>query len=455
MNYTRAFAIALLVTACPTIGQGTSQDTGKANWPQFRGAHALGVSAGTPPPTQWDISTGKNIIWKTPVPGLAHSSPIVWGNKLFVTTAVNDAKKPDLKVGLYGSGDPADDDDVQSWKVLCLDKQSGKILWEQTAHKGKPRIHRHTKATHANCTPATDGKRVIAYFGSEGLFCYDLNGKLIWKKDFGVLRTGPYNAPDLEWGVASSPVLHKDRVYLQCDVLNGGFLACLDAKDGREIWRTPRGEEVAAWSTPAVHESDGFTYVIVNGWKHMGAYDAATGKELWKLSGGGDIPVPTPIVSDGLAYICNAHGRNAPIYAIKLTATGDLTPFEDGRLARGMPWWERRNGAYMQTPIVIDGLIYSCTDSGILNCYDAKSGEKKYQQRLGTGRTGFSASPVACGGKLYFTSEMGDIFVVKAGPTFQQIAENSMGEITMASPAISSGVLYFRTRENVVAVGAK
>jgi outer membrane protein assembly factor BamB len=430
--------------------------TGKkgVDWPAFRGANAAGIAEGFATPTTWkadETSGAKNVHWKTPIPGLAHSSPIVWGNKLFVLTAVSGQEKPELKVGLYGSGDSANDSTEHQWKVYCLDKKTGKILWERVAHKGVPKIKRHTKATQANSTCATDGKHLLAFFGSEGLYCYDLNGKLLWKKDLGTFQSGPYNAPTLEWGTASSPIIHEDRVIVQCDALNTAFLTALDIKNGNEIWRTKR-EEVTTWSTPTLYRNGKQAQIIVNGWKHIGGYDAATGKELWKMAGGGDIPVPTPVVAHDLIFIANAHGRQAPIYAIRPNATGDISLKPDETTNTHIAWSEMRNGAYMQTPLIYGDYVYSCRDNGALNCYEAKTGKRVYQERLGTGRTGFSASPVAADGKLYFTSEEGDIYVLKAGPEFKVLATNPMGEVCMATPAISEGVLYFRTQGHLVAI---
>ena len=421
------------------------------DWPQFRGPRATGLADG-PAPTVWDVPAGENVRWKTPIPGLGHSSPIVSGDLVCVTTAISGRGQDDLKVGLYGNIDPVDDDSVHTWKVYCLDRASGRIRWEKTAASGVPTIKRHTKSTHANATAATDGDILVTSFGSEGLYAFALaDGTLRWKKDLGTLDAGFFRVPAAQWGFASSPVIHGDRVIVQADVQQNSFLAAFALSDGRELWRTPR-EEVPTWSTPSVHEADGRTQVIVNGWKHIGGYDFQTGKELWRLEGGGDIPVPTPVVSQGVVYITNAHGSSAPIYAIRTSATGDITPKGEAAPAH-IVWHQRREGAYMQTPLVRDGLLYNCRDNGVLSVYDARTGERKYQQRLAGGSTGFTASPVSATGKVYFTSEDGDVYVVKAGPTFELLAKNPMGEVCMATPAIAGGVMFFRTRGHVVAIG--
>lgn len=421
------------------------------DWPQFRGPGARGIGEGKPP-SSWDVPGNAGVKWKTAIPGLGHSSPIVWGDLVCVTSAISGKPDPELKVGLYGNIDPVQDDSVHTWKILCLDRTTGRIRWQQTAATGVPEIKRHTKATHANSTLATDGSTVVAFFGSEGLYAYDLkDGTLRWKKDLGVLDAGFFRAPEAQWGFASSPVVHRDRVIVQVDVQKNSFLGAFSLRDGAELWRAPR-QDVPTWSTPTIHEAAGRTQVIVNGWKHIGGYDVETGKELWRMTGGGDIPVPTPVVAGDLIYITNAHGSSAPIYAIRADATGDITPV-DGQPPESMAWMQNREGAYMQTPLVYGGLLYVCRDNGVLSVYDAATGERKYQQRLADGRTGFTASPVAADGKIYFTSEDGDIYVVKAGAAFELISNNAMGEVCMATPAISQATLFFRTRGHLVAIG--
>jgi outer membrane protein assembly factor BamB len=423
------------------------------NWPSFRGEDARGVAEGPPTPVLWNVEKKEHVRFKTPISGLGHSCPVIWQNRIFVTSSVSGDKKASLKVGLYGDIAPADDKGVQKWTVACIDKWSGKTLWERVAHEGIPKVQRHTKASHANSTVATDGKRVVACFGSEGLYCYDLNGKLLWKKDLGLLDSGYYVVPSAQWGFASSPILADGKVIVQADVQKDSFLAAFDATNGKEVWRTPR-TDVPTWSTPTVVRDGDRAQVVVNGYKQIGGYDLKTGKELWKLTGGGDIPVPTPIAANGLIYITNAHGRMAPIYAIKTTATGDITPKDTESSNENILWMSRRDGGYMQTPLVVGDYLYVCRDNGVLSCFKAKTGEKVYQERLGTGRTGFTASGVAADGKLYYTSEEGEIFVVQAGPEFKLLATNSMGEVCMASPAISEGMLYWRTQDHLVGVGA-
>ncbi len=433
--------------------QTFAQTSYENQWPSFRGPFARGFIDDSKPVTNWDLETDENILWQTKIPGLGHSCPVIWDNKIFVTTAISGSGQDYLKVGLYGDGDAVEDTTEHEFKVFCLDKNSGKIVWERLAYKGVPAVKRHTKASQADCTPATDGKHLLAFFGSNGLYCYDLDGSLLWKKEFGKMNAGPYNAPELEWGFSSSPIIHKGKVIIQCDFLGDGFIASLDVETGREIWRTSR-DEVATWSSPTVFEKDGKTQIVVNGWKHMGAYDFETGAEIWRMSGGGDIPTPTPVIAHDLIFINNAHGRYSPIYAIKTNAVGDITLGEEELTNDNIVWSIKRGGAYMQSPLIFGDYLYNLRGNGSLTVYKAKSGEEMYKESFGS-VGGFSASGVAGNGNVYFCSERGDVFVVKAGPEFEVLAQNDMDDILMATPAISGNNLYFRAQKSLIAVGKK
>jgi outer membrane protein assembly factor BamB len=324
------------------------------------------------------------------------------------------------------------------------------VIWERLSHVGVPRTRRHTKSSHANCTPATDGRFLVVYFGSEGLYCYDMDGNLVWRKDLGVINAGPYTDPEVEWGIASSPVIHDGKVIIQCDVTGEDFLALFDVGTGEEIWRTPR-DEVSTWSTPAVYEQDRNTQIILNGFRHMGGYDFATGREIWRMRGGGDAPVPTPVVAHGLIYLNNAHGRYSPIYVIRPEARGDITLDKDSTTNDFIVWSIKRGGAYMQTPLIYGDYLYNLRGNGSLSCYQAITGELMYRESLGVSG-GMTASGIASGGKLYFTSEEGKVYVVAAGPVFKRLAVNNMDDICMATPAISQGALFFRTAHYLIAV---
>ena len=422
-------------------------------WPSFRGPFALGYIENSKCVADWNLETGENILWQTPIPGLGHSSPVIWDDKMFVTTAISGSGENYLKVGLYGDGDAVEDKSEHEFKVYCLDKKTGKILWERICVKRVPAVKRHTKASHADCTPATDGEHLLAFFGSNGLYCYDLNGNLIWEKQFGKMNAGPYNDPTLEWGFSSSPIIYDGKVILQCDFLGGGFIATYDIETGKEFWKVQRDEE-STWSTPAVFEKDGKTQIVVNGWKHMGGYDFETGKEIWRMSGGGDIPAPTPVIIDDLIYINNAHGRYSPIYAVNTNATGDITLGEDELTNNHIVWSIKRGGAYMQTPLIYRNYLYNLQTNGMLTVFKAKTGEQLYKQSLdATG--GYSASGVASGEFVYFCAENGDVLVLKAGPEYKPVAHNNMKDILMATPAISGNVMFFRAQKSVIAFGRK
>ncbi len=454
-NYSRlirALALVLLTALITSVSAG--KVPGNANWPSFRGPDAGGIAEGYPLPTSWDAPASRNIRWKTTIPGLGLSSPIVWENRIFVSSAISDSQNPALKTGLYGDVRSVQDDSSHRWIVYSLDKQSGEIVWEKTLYSGVPKVKRHPKSTHANATLATDGRHLVAFFGSEGLYCLDMDGKLIWKKDLGILNSAFFVAPDAQWEFGSSPVIYQNTVLIQCDVLNGSFVAALNIKDGREIWRTVR-DDVPTWGTPTVYANGQNAQMIVNGFRHIGSYDVRTGKEIWWLRGGGDIPVPTPVVAHDMVFITNAHGKSAPIYGIRLSAKGDISLNGDETSNQFIAWSAPRDGSYMATPVVYGDYLYNCRWNGVLGCYEARSGNRVYQERLGSGTSAFTASPVAGDGKIYLSSEDGDVYVIKAGPAFEVLSKNSMGEVCMASPAISEGVIYFRTQSHVVAVSAR
>ena len=453
MRFLKSIGAALLVAAAVQFSLLAADPARPGvDWPTYRGIQATGVSEGRPVPTTWSLPGKTGIKWQAPIAGLGHSSPIIWGDSLCVTTAISGRADAGLKPGLYGDVASVNDDTPHTWKLVCLNKQNGRVAFERTLNSGVPKIKRHTKSTHASSTLATDGSYIVAMLGSEGLFAFDMKGTQLWKKDLGVLDSGWFNDKTAQWAFGSSPIIHEGTIILQADVQQGAFLGAFDLKTGNEKWRTPRAD-VPTWGTPTIVQVNGRPQIIVNGWKHIGAYDFATGKEIWKLAGGGDIPVPTPIVGDGLIYITNAHGPMAPIYAIRTTATGDISLKAGETSNAHIAWSYPRDGGYLITPILYRGILYVMKSNGAFQALDAKTGERIYQDRLGSGTTAFTASPVAADGKIYFSSEEGDTFVVEAGRTFKLLATNPTGEIIMATPAISEGVLFIRTAKQIVAVG--
>ena len=444
-----------------------SQTSYMNQWPQFRGPFASGIVETTDLPDNWNIETGKNIKWKVEIPGLGHSCPAIWDDKLFVTTAISSSGTDSLKVGLYGDIDDVDDLSEHEFRIYCFDKNTGEEIWSRTSFKGVPKTKRHTKSSQANPTPATNGEYVIAFFGSDGLYCYDMDGNLQWEKDFGPMNSGPYNEPEAEWGFASSPIVHENKVIVQCDFIGetfletfdydtgeftgDGFLASFDIKTGEQIWRTQR-DEISSWGTPNFLNKDGRRQIVVNGYEHMGGYNFDTGEEIWKMSGGGDAPVPTPLFAHGLIYIHNAHGRWSPIYAVKPEAKGDITLHKDSLNNEHIVWSVKRGGAYNPTNLIYGEYLYNMRMNGMITCFNAITGKLVYRDRL-AGNNAITASGIASNGKLYYSTEQGDIFIVKAGKKFEVIAKNSMNDIIMATPAISDNTLFWRTQHYLVAVG--
>jgi outer membrane protein assembly factor BamB len=449
MSWKLTFLYFLLIISSLIHQDLPAQNSLNGQWPSFRGPQGCGFIENVTTPVKWSLDNTKQIKWKTPVPGLGHSCPIIWNDYLFVTTAANKTNSESLKVGLYGDIDEANDSVQHEFRVYCLDKNSGKIIWERVAHKGIPRSKRHTKASQANCTPATDGKYLVVHFGSEGLFCYDFKGNLIWKKEMGLLTPGPYSDPGVEWGYASSPIIFKDRIIVQCDIPKTPYITSLDLATGKEIWKTSRGDEVSTWCTPAIYSKEGKTQVVANGYTHMCGYDFETGKEVWKLSNGGDAPAPAPVVANDLIYLNSAHGKFSPIFVVRPDATGDITLAPDSTRSKYIQWSIKRGGAYMQTPLIYRGYLYNLQVNGQLTCFDALTGEVKYKESL---KEPFTASGIAADGKIYFSSEEGNIYVLKAGPTFQLLAKNALKDICMATPAISGNVIFFRTQHYLIAV---
>jgi outer membrane protein assembly factor BamB len=443
--------VALIALIAALVAKaGLCQD-----WPQFRGLRASGVADGYSTPTKWNAETGEKILWKIPVPGLSVASPIVSGDRVFLVTAISgDPKNETFRHGLYGDVEPHSDNSKHTWKVFAIDSQSGRILWEHVAHEGIPRTKRHPKSSQASCTPATDGKHVVAFFGSEGLYVYDWAGKLLWKKDLGVLNAGWFYDPDYEWGTASSPIIYRNSVIVQCDIQKNSFIAAFDIQSGKQLWRTER-DEIPSWGTPTIYEGkDGRAELVTHATKFIRGYDPATGQELWKLGPNSEVTAPTPFAAHDLIYITNGYRGIQPIYAIRPGAQGDISLQGEATSSQHIAWSHKRGGPYMPTPVVYGDYFYTTNNSGILTVYTARTGERVYQQRLGKGGA-YSASVVAADGKVYFSSEDGEIHVVKAGSTYELLATNAMGEVLMATPAISRGVIFVRGLKHLFAVGEK
>ncbi len=322
------------------------------------------------------------------------------------------------------------------------------------SYEGVPRVKRHPKSTHCNSTPAISGKLIVTIFGSEGLFCFDVDGTLIWKKDLGPMDSGFFAVPSAQWGFASSPVIHDGKVIVLCDVQTNSFIASYDLATGKELWRTARGD-VPTWSCPAIVQSETGPQIVVNGWHHSGGYTLADGKELWRLNGGGDIPVPTPLFAHGLVYLTSAHGNLRPMRAIRPNAMGDITAPKPSDTNAAIAWVHPRQGNYMQTPIVVGDRLYGCTDSGVVTCFEAQSGKIIYSERLGGPAQGYTASPVSDGRNLFYPGETGKVMIVPVADQFSIKGTVDLGDLCMASPAVADGTIFFRTRGKLIAIGEK
>ncbi len=440
--------------ACRVLGIGvvfllgmTSAAVAESNWPQFRGAESLGVAESANLPDRW--SATENVQWKQDVPGLGWSSPIVWGNRVFLTTVVNQGETEPPKKGLYFGGDRKDaPTSVHQWKVYCLDLASGSVVWEQTPHEGVPESTRHLKNTFASETPVTDGELVYAYFGNLGLFCYDLAGKPLWSVKLPAYKTR------YGWGTAASPVVFEDRVYLAIDNDEQSSLVALDKRTGEEVWKVARDEK-SNWATPYIWKNEKRTEMVIPGTGAIRSYDLA-GNELWRLGGMSSIAIPTPFSKFGLLYVASGYimDKKKPLYAVRPGASGDISLADDQSTNDFVAWSEKMGGPYNPSPLIYGDHLYVLLDRGFLECYDAKTGQRLYEkQRLPEGKA-FTSSPWAYSGKIFCINEDGLCFVVKAGPEFEILHTNALTEddMCMATPAIVGDKLLVRTAPRVYCI---
>jgi outer membrane protein assembly factor BamB len=453
MSRTSIWLVGLGLLLCATLVQAE-------NWTQFRGPNGDGVTKAGQLPAEWDKD--KNIQWKAALPGFGWSSPVVWGDKVFVTTAVSDKqKKPSSGAGGFGKGggfgkNPQPPDTTYQWQVYCLNAADGKVVWKQTAAERRPTIPIHGTNTYATETPVTDGERVYAYFGMTGVFCYDFEGKQVWKADLGSYRMA------LGYGTGSSPVLDDGRLFIQCDNEEKSFLVALDAKTGKELWRTPRPERTG-WSTPLIWKNKSRTEVVCLGTPRVRSYDPVTGKQLWELGGMNGQPHASMVASEELLYV-GTGGRpsfggsggagggsgDKPLVAVKAGATGELAKGNDS-----LAWQLAQGGPSMASPLLCEGQLYILDQrSGLLNCLDAKTGKQVYRERLPGGR-GFTSSPWACQGKIFCLDDAGQTFVVQAGPEFKVLGKNSIDEMCWSSPAAAGGALFLRTVDHLYCIREK
>jgi outer membrane protein assembly factor BamB len=444
--------LLLLTFSLSCFGQQSSVSPDR-QWSAYRGFKSNGYLDNANLPSQWNVEQGESVLWKIDVPGLALSSPVIWEEKLFITTAISDKDTSGLRTIMSGSVDPVQDNSEHVWKVLCINKHTGEILWEDSPVMAIPKIKRHPMSSHANTSMVTDGKYAVAFFGSEGLFCYDMDGKLIWEKNFGILKSVFFVAESAEWEFASSPIIHKGVVIVQVDVFEDSFLAAFDAASGNILWKVDR-DEYPGWSTPNIYTYKGKDIVVVNGFKHRGAYDFESGKEIWNMSGGGDIPIPTPIIGEDLVYFNSAHGRSSPVLAINKGAEGDITLKQGETSNNGVKWSHPRGGSYMQTMLLYKGFIYNLRFNGQIQCVNADTGEEMYKEKIGKAEF-FLSSLVASDGKIYITSVPGIVYTIPAGPEFSIESSSPLGDVCMTTPSITENIIFFRTESQLIAIGTK
>lgn len=441
--FTRVLIVMTLALFLVLVLNPSSRAFTDASWPQWRGPSGQGISAEKNLPSYWTATT--NIKWKTTIPGRGHSSPIVWGNRVFVTTAIEGEAVPGAKAAKHMMGDKefVHPDSIGAnrkhlFKVISLDRETGKVLWEQTAFEGTPYDDRHRKSSYAASTPATDGRNVYAFFGSEGLYAYDMKGKLIWKADLGKLGT-------VGMGTGTSPILYENLVIVQCDEENGeaSFIVGIDKRTGQQVWKTTRKIQVS-WSTPLLVRTTKRAELITSGTELVVSYDPKTGEELWRHKGVASNAIPSPVAGADLVFLSAGFPEKIAM-AISLGGSGDL--------GDAVVWKYTKGTAYVPSPILYGDYLYLTSDRGILTCLDAKTGDVKYEGGRVPIPASFTASPIAFDGKILLTSEDGDTFVIKAGPKHEVIATNSVGEPVYASPAVADGNIFIRGERNLYCIG--
>jgi outer membrane protein assembly factor BamB len=414
-------------------------------WPYWRGPAADGMAAGDAP-VQW--SDTQNVKWRTEIPGLGNSSPVVWGDRIFLTTAIKtggsvagvSAPVPAAGANPHGSPGPLVE---HKFDVLCLDRKTGKILWQRTARTAVPHEGGHnTYGSFASNSPVTDGKFVYAFFGSRGMYCYDMGGKLIWEKDYGVqLRM------KMSFGEGMAPVVYGNKVILVFDHEGDSFMAVLDKTSGKEIWRVSRPERTN-WAAPLVVEFKGRTEVIVAGSAKVRSYDLETGKTIWECAGLGANTIPQPVRQDDMVFVMTGY-RNPNLMAIRLGREGDLTGTD------AIVWTQVKGNSYTPSPVIFDNKLYVLTDTGMVSCYNAKTGEPFYHQVRLPKAYSFKSSPVGVNGKLYLASENEDVIVLRMGEKFEVLATNTMkDQVFIATPAVTGGEIFLRSKTSLFCIRA-
>ncbi len=427
-----ALSLALLVPVFSADGPG--------DWPRWRGPDNDGMARGDAP-LHW--SDTEHLKWKAEIPGRGHSSPVIWGDRIFVTTAVpTDAASTSAGRGRNGFGNNRGPQPEQKLILMALDRNTGKLLWQQVAKVATPHEGYHpTYGSFASNSPVTDGKHVVAFFGSRGVYCYDLDGRKIWEKDFGIQLK-----MFMTFGEGAWPIIEGSKLLLLFDNEVDSFLVALDVATGKELWRTPRPDGNTNWSGPVVITYEGRKQVIVSATKKVHSYDLETGKPIWEVAGLGQNTIPAPVADGGLVFVMSGY-RNPNLMAVKLGREGDLTGTD------AVVWQNQRGNSYTASPVLHDGKLYVLTDSGMLSCLDAKTGKPFYLQQRLPKPYNFKASPVGVNGKLYLASEEGDVIVVKMGETYEVLATNTLdGQMFIGTPAVAGGEIYLRGQNTLFCI---
>jgi outer membrane protein assembly factor BamB len=421
------------------MGAGEQAGAGRVDgWPQFRGPGSTGVGEGANLPEKW--STTQNVKWKTAIPGQGWSSPIAWGDRIFLTAVVSAGETETPKRGLYFQGERPAPTTEHRYVVYAIDFATGKIAWQREVHRAVPPDAKHLKNTFASETPATDGTRVYAAFGNVGIFAFDFNGKPIWSRKIDSTPTR------FGWGTASSPVVHDGLLYFVNDNEQASWLMAADAATGETIWRVERPKETN-WATPYVWRHAGRTEIVTNGTSAIRSY-GLDGKPLWQLGPSSTHVIPTPFASGDLLYASSGYvgDPRRPVYAIRPGGAGDISLKPGETSNASIAWSLPQGGTYIESPIVYGGYFYTLFDRGFFTCHDARTGKEIYTKvRLDPTASGFSASPWAYNNKIFAMSEDGTTYVIQAGPEFKVIGQNALDEFTMASPAIHRNSLLIRT----------
>ncbi len=437
MNYC-LHALCLFVVCSPAVADD--------NWPIFRGPGSRGVSADADLPDVWDTET--NIAWKVQIAGRAWSSPVIWGDQVIVTNAVTDAETEKPLKGIYSRGNRPKQESLYRWEVRSYSLRDGELQWSRVALEAMPNMAVHLKNTLASETPVVNAKGIFAFFGSAGLYCYDHSGNLQWKKDMGVFETRK------GWGTASSPAIHGDMIFLQCDHDSQSFVVAIDQATGEEIWRSEH-EGTTSWSTPYVWDNSARTELITTTSERARSYDVATGELLWELAGMSSIVSPTSFSAHGMLYVSSGFFRDnmRPIYVIKPGAHGDISLAEDETSNEFIKWSNQSIGPYNTSPLLVGDYLYVLYDQGIFSCFDAHTGKQIYKKRLSGPRGQYSASPWAYGDKIFCLNEDGETLVLKTGPEFEALHINRLdNDMFMASPAMSEGTLVVRGMDHLYGI---